>query len=216
MKKLVFVLAMVAAMFEGCKKDGFTEYTVTFNSNGGSYAAPQTVAKGDVITTPPAPTKDGYVFVGWFTYDSKFANAKWVIFPYTVISNVTFYAIWSVNVSFDSNGGSTIMPWTVAEGKTVFEPPVPTKIGYTFAGWFTDNGTFENKVTFPYAVTAEVTFFAKWDINIYTVSFNSNGGSTIMPQTMTHGEQVTEPVTPTRSGYVFLGWFIDTYKVNFQ
>jgi len=73
-------------------------------------------------------------------------------------------------VTFDSNGGSAVSPQTVAWGTEMAEPSTPTKTGYGFGGWYTDNNTFASEVTFPYTVNANITLYAKWvaDIAIRT------------------------------------------------
>jgi len=145
-------------------------YTVTFDTNGGSAIDSVIVAEGGTVAEPTAPTKAGSTFDGWFT-DSDLTAAA--VFPLTITSDTTLYAKWTVNdisytVTFDTNGGSAIDPQSVPEGGTVAEPTAPTRAGYTFAGWFTDNNTFASQVIFPYTVNASVTFYANWVAGTYT------------------------------------------------
>ena len=81
-------------------------------------------------------------------------------------------------VTFDSNGGSDVSAINnVAENATVTLPEAPTKDGFTFDGWFTDNGTFENAFTADTAVTENITVYAKWNAAYtLTIGTESEGG----------------------------------------
>ena len=72
--------------------------------------------------------------------------------------------------------------------------------GYTFAGW---------EPTVADTVTNNATYTAKWEAKSYTVTYESNGGSTVASQTVTHNEKATKPADPTKSGYTFAGWYTD-------
>ncbi len=79
-------------------------------------------------------------------------------------------------MSFDSNGGTAVASQVVAYGGTATAPTDPTRTGYAFAGWYSDSG-LTSAFSFTTAITADLTLYAKWTINSYTVSFNSNGGT---------------------------------------
>ncbi|WP_179216003.1 InlB B-repeat-containing protein, partial [Paenibacillus sp. MY03] len=111
-------------------------------------------------------------------------------------------------VSFESNGGSAVEAATVEHGDTVEAPETPTRTGYAFGGWYTDEELTEPYV-FTTAVTGNVTLYAKWTTNVYTVSFESNGGNAVATVTVEHGKIVEAPEVPTRTGYAFGGWYID-------
>ncbi|WP_229757709.1 S-layer homology domain-containing protein [Paenibacillus marchantiophytorum] len=86
------------------------------------------------------------------------------------------------------------------------------KTGYTFAGWNTEadgSGTSYAEGS-PFIMgTSNVTLYAKWMANTYTVSFNSNGGSAVGSQPVHYNSTSTKPTDPTRSGYTFGGWYSD-------
>lgn len=116
-------------------------------------------------------------------------------------------------VSFDSNGGSSVASIQMQSGGNgavaATEPTDPTRAGYTFAGWFTDQA-----LTQPYdwskLVTVSMTLYAKWldsSVPTVTVTFDSNGGSEVPSQTISQGGYVGEPATPVLDGYVFDGWY---------
>lgn len=136
-------------------------YTVTFNSNGGSEVPSQQVTKGNTVSRPPNPTREGYAFLGWYLDDNLVQIYN---FNTPVTSNITLYAKWTQNfytVIFNSNGGSIVESQSVVWGNKAKMPDDPTKYGYNFSGWYTDKsltvGYDFNKV-----VTANITLYAKW------------------------------------------------------
>ena len=170
---------------------GATSYTLTFDTNGGSTIAPITQDYGTAITAPADPTKTGYTFAGWTPAIPATMPAE----------NMTIKAKWTVNqytLTFDTNGGSTIAPITQDYGTAITAPADPTKTGYTFAGW---------TPAIPATMPAEnMTIKAKWTVNQYTLTFDTNGGSTIAPITQDYGTAITAPADPTKTGYTFAGW----------
>lgn len=118
-------------------------------------------------------------------------------------------------VKFNLNlGQGTINDQIISKGGKVSKPSNPTRSGYTFLGWYTSSGGVYD---FNSTVTSSFTLYAKWsEIQNYTVTFNSNGGSSVSAQTVTSGGTVKE-YTPTRSGYTFLGWYTSSgTKYNFN
>ena len=168
------------------------KYTITFDTDGGSYIAPITADYGAKITAPNNPTKTGYNFSGWSAALPAYMPAE----------NITLKAKWTVNgytVFFDTDGGSYIAPITEDYGTALREPKAPTKTGYTFEGW---------DKAFPKTMPAEnITLKAKWKINKYTITFDTDGGSNIDPITEDYGTALREPKAPTKTGYTFDGWY---------
>ena len=129
-------------------------------------------------------------------------------------SNITFTVTVDSIVSFNSNGGSNIENLSVEYDAKAVAPLNPTKTGYTFGGWYTDNATFQ---TFDFentAITDDITLFAKWTINNYTVTFNSQGGSAVTSKTADYNSVITAPVAPTKTGYTFGGWYKEAGCIN--
>lgn len=124
-------------------------------------------------------------------------------------------------VTFDYNYGNkgTYTTVTVKDGQTVDRPDNPTRSGYTFAGWYTQ-ATGGEKFDFDIAVTGDVTVYARWnrlstpDLQVFTVTFESNGGSNVPSQKVTYGTCAMEPAVPTRAGYVFSGWYTQLSASN--
>ena len=112
-------------------------------------------------------------------------------------------------VTVNANNGSTEDSFVVKEDSTITAPVNPTKEGYTFAGWYLD-ANFTTAVDFAnFKVTEDITLYAKWTVNTYTVTFNSNGGSDVASATVNHNNAVTLPTAPTKEGHTFVGWYTD-------
>ena len=167
------------------------QYTITFDTNGGSEIAPITQDYGTKITAPDNPTRKGYTFKGWDKEIPETMPAE----------NITVKAQWEINqytIAFDTNGGSEIAPITQDYGTKITAPDNPTRKGYTFKGWDKE---------IPETMPAEnITVKAQWKINQYTIAFDTNGGSDIAPITQDYGTEITAPDNPTRKGYTFKGW----------
>ena len=167
------------------------QYTITFDTNGGSEIAPITQDYGTEITAPDNPTRKGYTFKGWDKEIPETMPAE----------NITVKAQWKINqytIAFDTNGGSEIAPITQDYGTKIIAPADPTRKGYTFKGW-----DKEIPETMP---AGNITVKAQWEINQYTITFDTNGGSEIAPITQDYGTKIIAPADPTRKGYTFKGW----------
>ena len=185
------------------------EQTITFEENGGSVVADITQTIGSAVTAPVNPTRTGYTFGGWYV-DATLATAyTFTVMPSTAL---TLYAKWTVNnytISFEENGGSVVNDITQAYLTTVTAPTAPTKEGYTFGGWYSDTA-LTTAYTFTTMPSANLTLYAKWTINNYTISFEENGGSVVNDITQAFATTVTAPTAPTKEGYTFGGWYSDT------
>jgi uncharacterized repeat protein (TIGR02543 family) len=191
-----------------------TKYTITFVTGGGSSVQDLEVIEGAVAQKPADPSREGYTFEGWYV-DSTFQS------PYNfndpVTSHITLHAKWEViryTVSFNSMSGTEVPSVTVVYGNKLEAPTAPTRSGYRFAGWYTD--TFlTNSYDFDQVVEGNLTLYARW-IAVYTVTFDSNGGSDVLARTVDVGEAVEAPTAPTKSGYAFDGWYTsDDQAYNF-
>lgn len=294
------------------KKVPNQNWTVNFNSNGGSSVSSQTVQNGNKVTKPGDPTRDGYSFGGWYS-DSGLTQAY--NFDSAVTSNKTLYAKWDERTSWSlfpvRNGGLFVSEPNLNQGQAANIPipknqsfnqtrgPLPEikRDGYVFGGWYTDDnytnlynfdspvtqdtsiyakwtqdlsdfkyviyferngGTFTNNyynmvplvevqnnssfnqtykdgvpeikksgyildgwyadkdLTKPYdfnsPVTADITIYAKWILpnQKWTVTFNSNGGTSVLSQTVDNGNKASKPQNPIRDGYTLTGWYSDS------
>ena len=149
------------------KEDEVTKYTVTFDSNGGSSVAKQTVEEGKKVTQPKNPTRSGYTFEGWYLGSTKYN------FSNKVTKNITLTAKWekveekeeqtitkTYTVTFDANGGTSVAKQTIKEGKTATSNKT-TRTGYTFLGWYLGDKKFD----FNTKITSNIKLTAKWEKN---------------------------------------------------
>lgn len=110
----------------------------------------------------------------------------------------------STTITLEPNGG-TLPEYSLVEGAAL---PIPSKTGYTFAGWYENTEFSGNPVAdVPTDSTGELTFYAKWTANTYTVIFDANGGSVDPTSAVTVAGKLTSLPTPTYDGYNFLGWY---------
>lgn len=173
------------------------KYTVTFNSNGGTAVDSQSIAYGDAIIQPPAPTKEGYGFGGWFE-DPGFMFT-WNFEKDGVAVDTTLHAKWIENaytVTFTDFDESVINTQSVLYGESATAPINPSREGYTFKGW---DKTFDN-------ITGNTTIKAVYDINKYTVKFVDFNGVELKKEVVEYNLAATAPATPTRMGYIFKNW----------
>ncbi|MBQ1678253.1 MAG: InlB B-repeat-containing protein, partial [Oscillospiraceae bacterium] len=181
------------------------EYTVRFESNGGSAVASQTVLSGQTVTRPADPAREGFRFLGWFA-DAALTNAY--DFSAPVTGNLTLYAKWEeipdtvCTVSFNSNGGSAVAAQTVESGETVSEPPTPTREGCSFDGWYTD-AALSQVYDFAAPVTESFTLYAAWKV---CLSFLTNGVVTAVETVRADAAYSLPAEAALFEGWSFLGW----------
>ena len=247
-------------------------HTVTFNSNGGTEIAPKQVVSGLKIKAPSTPTKDKYIFRGW--YEEATFNTKFDFNNTPIISDMTLYAKWEAANSINEIGlvgdiqSGTVSvgtlpsfnPRTTTDSITIdrtnsywsykmqnglwsgfgLETPVAvndgkTEYGYTFNVKPSDGYQLASDLTVIYNgedVTSSVkvtkySWGAYVDVNlgkangtpvVYTITFNSNDGTSVASQDVNAGEKLTEPTpAPTKEGFTFDGWYEDsTFSKKFD
>lgn len=147
-------------------------YTVSFNTNDGSTIADVTVVNGKTLAKPADPTREGYIFVGWYT-DSQFTT-PFAFGTQPITATTTLYAQWSVDsgeavhtVTLDPNydGAAALEPLTTKGGK-VYDLPTLTREGYEFRGWWFSTGNDGTKLSHQYeatmVLTEDTTLYAFW------------------------------------------------------
>lgn len=116
-------------------------------------------------------------------------------------AQITGEVMGACTVTFLSDGEHTAPPQIRANAPAA-RPADPTKEGYTFIGWY--NG--ESEWDFETPVTADLTLTAKWQLNRYTITFDTAGGSEVPSITQDYGTAIIAPANPTKTGYTFAGW----------
>ena len=180
---------------------GAWDVTYQPGTNGSGNAVTDIKFYNDALTLRGALfTRTGHTQVGWATVDGG-EKVYGLDDIYTKNEALTLYPVWSTNqytITFDTAGGSEIAPITQDYGTNIAAPADPTREGYTFIGWDRD---------IPEIMPAEnMTVTAQWEINRYTITFDTAGGSEIAPITQGYGTAITAPADPTREGYTFIGW----------
>lgn len=157
-EKLAVVLNSVDEIEAGTKK-----YKVSFDSNGGSAVNFQEIIIGQKATKPAEPVKEGYAFKVWKLGDTEYD------FDTEVRKNITLVAEWesteTVQVNFDSAGGTAVQPQTILVGKTATEPTAPEKSGYLFEGWYHGDVSYD----FTNPVTEAITLTARWKLDVMSL-----------------------------------------------
>ena len=190
------------------------QYSITFDSDGGTPVGKITQNFGTSVVAPANPTKPGFNFLGWF----ESGNTSAYVFNTIEARNIALKARWGetqeYSIIFDSDGGSPVETIIKRAGLSISAPTSPTKTGYTFDGWFEDGNT--NSYLFNTMEERNIVLKAKWKINQYSITFNSNGGSVVDKITQNYNTTVAKPADPTRDGYVFLGWFEDGKETAYE
>ena len=185
-------------------------HTVTFNALNGSAPVSITVNYGDKLTAPTSPIKAHYGFGGWY-----YGDKLWSFDGNVVESDITLTAKWIIDthtVTFNADNGTNNTTFTVDYGSNVAEPNAPTKMHYTFLGWYVGNV----KWSFSTPVTEDMTLTAKWEINTYTVTIDNANGDAITRYDVPYGTSIDTPADPVKAHSVFAGWYVGNVKYNFD
>lgn len=121
-----------------------------------------------------------------------------------------FYTAHCYSVTFNSNGGTSIPNQDLEETNLIVRPDDPSLTGYTFGGWYKDSGLITAWDFTSDKVMSDVTLYAKWNINSYTVTFDTQGGSSVPPQNISYSSLAAKPADPANGIYTFRGWYKDT------
>ena len=189
-------------------------YAVTLNTNGGTInsgnVTSYTYGVGATLPTAGDMTYTGHTFVGWYDNENLTGSPVTAIGG-TETGNKEYWAKWEANtytVTLNTNGGTinsgNVTGYTYGVGATL--PTDVTRTGYTFKGWY-DN---ENLTGSPIAAigdteTGNKEYWAKWEINQYTITVKPENGKADITITQDYGTPITAP-TLTREGYQFNGW----------
>ncbi len=188
------------------------QYTISFNTNGGTEVEAITQNYQTSVTAPSAPAKNGYNFEGWYS-DSALKNKY--TFTTMPANDVTLYAKWSLktyNITYNLEGGTNNKnnPSTFNIQSADITLQAPTKTGYKFVGWYTDNG-YDNSITkIANGTYGNIELYAKWEIITYKVTYNVNGATHSNATTYTVETDLTYLSDATLKGHAFGGWYKDS------
>ena len=164
----------------------------------------------------PDVSREGYEFAGWYADAALTQKVNFVgeNAPTAPAKTVSYYAKWQGvenTVTFATNGGSAVDSKIGITGETIAAPAEPSRTGYAFAGWYSDQNCTKQWDFDSDTVPGAMTLYAGWTPAQYTVTFNANEG-TVKPESksVTYTEVYGELPTPTRVGYAFDGWFTAT------
>ncbi len=208
-------------------------YTVSYNTNGGTGCSNSTVTYGETYGTLCTTTKTGYTFSGWYdsnSYNNKITSSS----TYNVESDQTLYAKWDVNYYYfdlngylDGNSSGGISGYGTADvyingnlvcndctdyyqqqpyGTTYKITDIKATTGHTYNGVY--SGNLSGTIT-GYTATS-----LKFSTNSYTVTYNTDGGTSCSSQNVTYGSSYGTLCTTTKSGYTFNGWYNGSTKVT--
>ncbi|MDR3187691.1 MAG: leucine-rich repeat protein, partial [Prevotellaceae bacterium] len=205
-------LSGVVALYAGWQA---IPYQITFDKQGGTGSASDiNITVGAPVPSLPTLTRSGYTFRGWYTLAGGGGTHITQGITFTNNGNVKLYAKWEATLTLNPTGGAvSITTNPVAYNAPVGALPVPTRTGYTFDGWYTEeggNGTPYYDTT-TYAVSSgNATLYAKWTGNVYSLFFEGEGGAvTPVRKNVVFGDTVKELPTPVLKGYAFGGWWTE-------
>ena len=183
------------------------QVTVTFDPANGEETRTVTIDEGQKVDRPETPVKEGYHLLGWYDRENSFDFAS------AVRDNVTLTAKWEIDtftVTYTVDG-EEYRKDTVDYAEKAAKPADPSKEGYSFQGWYLGEEAYD----FASAVTEDVELTAKWELNVYTVTFKSEG-KTVSSVEVKHGEKANRPADPSREGYTFQGWYAGKESYDFS
>ncbi|WP_419501679.1 InlB B-repeat-containing protein, partial [Alistipes putredinis] len=195
-------------------------YAVTLNTNGGTInsgnVTSYTYGVGATLPTADDMTYTGYTFKGWYDNENLTGSPIAAIGD-TETGNKEYWAKWEANtytVTLNTNGGTinsgNVTGYTYGVGATLPTADDMTYTGYTFKGWYDNEGLTGSPVTaIGDTETGNKEYWAKWEANAYTVTLNTNGGTINNGNVTeyTYGVGATLPTDVTRTGYTFKGWY---------
>jgi len=183
-------------------------YTVTLNAGGG------TINNGNVTgytygvgaTLPTDVTRTGYTFKGWYDNENLTGSPVTAIGD-TETGNKEYWAKWEANTYTVTLNAGNVTGYTYGVGATLPTAGDMTYTGHTFKGWYDNENLTGSPVTaIGNTETGNKEYWAKWEINQYTVTVKPENGKADITITQDYGTAITAPADPTREGYQFNGW----------
>lgn len=200
--------------------NGYPYVTLKYGNGEEDGLIQQTSGESNAVPAvkPADPEREGFTFTGWYTNSECTSAYDW---SKDVTVPVTLYAGWEAiptyDIDFDVGGGVPPMDSETVYENTEYTIPAyeGTNNGYTFGGWTWKGQTYieGQKII----VTEDITFTAVWNVNSYSVTFETSGGTSIPAQTVDFNGTATKPATdPTKQHYDFAGWFVGDQEFDFN
>lgn len=208
---------------------GNDEYDITLQYNNGQPDETVKVHANDFVPRPDTPKKNGYTFIGWYTDAS--CTSAWNFDIDRVTGHMTLYAGWTevlpteYRVTFRPNNGDSSYFVVVPANSLIPPQTSPTMEGYTFIGWYKDEACTSPWNFDTDKVFSNTTLYGGWEVFVppvppdCNITFRPNNGDPDTTIIVLTGEFIPRPAAPTRSGYIFIGWYVDeacTSPWNFE
>ncbi len=180
------------------------KYTITIDFNDGTgKVLTYNYAAGSVLTKPTMPSRKGYSFAGWYIGEESFDFGR------MPNKNITVTAKWKMNetvISFRSDGGTGVSQIIALPGTKIEAPKDPYRKLCKFLGWYTESGELFVFDTMP---SENVTLYAKWEGQTYTINYELNGGTSdnLITTYSSYRPGDIELPRPKKDGYAFMGWY---------
>lgn len=180
------------------------KYTITIDFNDGTgKVLTYNYAANNVLTKPTMPTRTGYSFAGWYVGEEKFN------FDRMPNKDITVTAKWTLNetiISFKTDGGTSVSQIIALPGDKIEAPKDPYRKLCKFLGWYTEDGELFVFDTMP---SENITLYAKWEGQTYTINYELNGGTcdNLITTYSSYRKGDIELPRPKKEGYAFMGWY---------
>jgi len=209
---ILILLGILLAVFKNHDSKEKTYYA-TFVVDGVEYQSDIVIQDGYISRLPDPPKKDGYVFDHWEINGQEYTGNE------KLTSNATLTAVFKkveenqvVIITFKKENGEEDSTVAIIKNERVAPISEPKKEGHEFIGWFLN----DEEYSFDTLINENITLIAKWKTLSYTVKFDSAGGNKINSQEIKYGNKVETPKLPTKTGYKFLGWYLNNKKYDFD
>lgn len=205
---IIILLLVSSIVLVGCSN----EVSVEFDARNYTAIREVMVKSESKVSEPVNPIYEGYIFLGWYS-DASLLNEY--NFNDVVTEPLILKAKWELDeivIGYETNGSSLINPIDINISNIGDAYVIPTKIGYSFVGWFNQDLSVEYETnTFP---GEDVIFYAKWEILQFTIIFLGNKGVEVNNQLVDYNSLVIEPSDLDTNDYIFIGWYIDSALTN--
>ena len=188
-------------------------YTVTFDCAGGECSVDKATYTYDTIVDLPVPKREGYTFAGWYNGGLFVSDGAWKV---NIRSNVTLKAVWDpIDYKITYDLGNVSSENSNPTGYSANSDTVVLKDMYneyaTFMGWYTDKDFTNRITTIPKGSVGDLTLYAKWDFQVFTIEYDWNGGDAVSnaKTTFTVADLPITLCKPTKAGHSFYYWALE-------